>query len=57
MSNKYHEFFVESPEGIAYIRVLKRLIGQQHERAEKSPELAETSPSGPRAYERQWIRL
>jgi hypothetical protein len=40
MSNKYHEFFVESPEGIAYIRVLKRLIGQQHERAEKSPELA-----------------
>jgi hypothetical protein len=40
MSNKYHDFFIDSPEGIAYTRILKRMITQQHERAEKSPELA-----------------
>jgi hypothetical protein len=42
MSNKYHEFFIESPEGIQYIRILDKMITQEHEKAEKSPELAMT---------------
>lgn len=42
MSNKYHEFFIESAEGIQYIRILDKLINQQHEKAEKTPELAVT---------------
>lgn len=40
MSNRYHDFFINSEEGIAYVRILKKMISQQHEKAEKSPELA-----------------
>jgi hypothetical protein len=40
MSNRYHEFFIESPEGVQYIRTLDEMISQQHEKAEKSPESA-----------------
>lgn len=40
MSNKFSEFFIESPEGIQYLRILKKLITQQHEKAERNPELA-----------------
>jgi hypothetical protein len=40
MSNRYHDFFIESDEGKAYIRVLNKLIDQNHRKAEQSPELA-----------------
>lgn len=39
-ASKYRNFFVESPEGQQYVRILKKLITSNHQKAEQSPELA-----------------